>query len=403
MTQSKSRFRLSHEQKVAICDMHLMDPKMTQAQLGGWAKEKFGLEKDLSQKTISNILNNSEKSYAHVANGNGEGKSSKKNKMPELDKDIENFIAEMNKKNAPVNRATVILFAQTVARKKYKMHELPEKERITFSDGWLTKLFKRIGVKSRHLYGENSSVDLTEENIVAQLKDIKKILSTYKDEDILNFDETGLYYEQQPTRTICKTPMGGVKKSKNRFTVGLLTNSDGSYKGHPVVIGKRKTPRGASKRPVLYSKTAIGQSHHIDYYQNDSAWMTTEIFYKYMKRLNASFAYKNRHVAILVDNASVHKIKEELSHIKLVFLPANTTSKLQSLDAGKYGLYDILYRLYLLFMFLLKALLQTSRLILDGTNTSELSEFTSPQLPKMIFRLIEWTKWKPCIFSQMHG
>jgi hypothetical protein len=120
------------------------------------------------------------------------------------------------------------------------MHELPEKDRIKFFDGWLTDLFKRIGVKLRHLYWENSSVDLSSVNIITELKKIEKLLEPYDPKDIMNFDETGLYYEQKPARTICKVPMGGSKKSKNRFTVGLHTNYDGSYKGHPIVIEKKK-------------------------------------------------------------------------------------------------------------------------------------------------------------------
>ncbi|KAI8886858.1 hypothetical protein K501DRAFT_157293, partial [Backusella circina FSU 941] len=58
--------------------------------------------------------------------------------------------------------------------------------------------------------------------------------------DILNFDETGFHYEQQPIRSISNTQIGGSKNSKNRFTFGLLTNADGSYKGHSIIIGKNK-------------------------------------------------------------------------------------------------------------------------------------------------------------------
>jgi len=70
---------------------------------------------------------------------------------------------------------------------------------------------------------------LSSVNIITELKKIEKLLEPYDPKDIMNFDETGLYYEQKPTRTICKVPMGGSKKSKNRFTVGPLTNYDGSY------------------------------------------------------------------------------------------------------------------------------------------------------------------------------
>ncbi|KAG1596075.1 hypothetical protein G6F47_008335 [Rhizopus delemar] len=62
--------------------------------------------------------------------------------------------------------------------------------------------------------------------------------------------------------------------------------------------------------------------------------MTTEIFTAYVKKLNVAFGRQNRKIALLLDNASVHKIRIPLNNIKLIFLLANTTSKLQALDAG---------------------------------------------------------------------
>lgn len=308
---------------------------LSQTELGEWAKKEFNLSKAVSQKTISNILSRKDEIFDSFGNGKLKSKTVKERKMPMLDNDIAEYIEAMNSRSIPVNRASILVYAKVIANQKYKMNQLPENERIRFSDGWMTDLFKRIGVKSRHLYGENSSVDLTSENIINQLKKIETLLEPYDPNDILNFDETGIYYEQQPTRTICRIPLGGSKKSKNRFTVGLLTNFDGSYKGHPIVIGKKKTPRAATKKPALYRKTTcVGQSHYVEYHSSPSAWMTTEIFLKYIKHLNRSFVYARRKVAILVDNASVHKLKEEFSNIKLIFLPANTTSKLQPLDAG---------------------------------------------------------------------
>ncbi|KAG1459449.1 hypothetical protein G6F55_004757 [Rhizopus delemar] len=53
-----------------------------------------------------------------------------------------------------------------------------------------------------------------------------------------------------------------------------------------------------------------------------------------MKKLNVAFGRQNQKIALLLDNASVHKIRIPLNNIKLIFLLANTTSKLQALDAG---------------------------------------------------------------------
>ncbi|KAG2194815.1 hypothetical protein INT46_011776 [Mucor plumbeus] len=154
----QTRERLTVEQKYAICIQSLIFPQMSQIELGEWAKEEFSLPKAVKQKTISNVLINKDKIFSDYAAGNIKGKSSKKSRFPELDDDIAKYIESMNTRFVSINRATVIFYVKMIANKKYKMYELPENDRIKFSDGWLTDLFKRIGVKSRHLYGENSSV-----------------------------------------------------------------------------------------------------------------------------------------------------------------------------------------------------------------------------------------------------
>lgn len=45
---------------------------------------------------------------------------------------------------------------------------------------------------------------------------------------------------------------------------------------------------------------------------------------------------KRKHILLLLDNASTHQLEdnEQLSNIKLHFLPPNTTAHLQPLDQG---------------------------------------------------------------------
>ncbi|EPB81918.1 hypothetical protein HMPREF1544_11339 [Mucor circinelloides 1006PhL] len=49
---------------------------------------------------------------------------------------------------------------------------------------------------------------ITTENIHNKIKkNIQSFLKDYQREDNLNFDETGLCYEQAPRRTICSEPV----------------------------------------------------------------------------------------------------------------------------------------------------------------------------------------------------
>ena len=61
--------------------------------------------------------------------------------------------------------------------------------------------------------------------------------------------------------------------------------------------------------------------------------MTTDLFQAWLQATNNKFSIQQRKVLLFVDNCPAHP-DIQLSHIKLVFLQANTTSKLQPMDAG---------------------------------------------------------------------
>ena len=112
------------------------------------------------------------------------------------------------------------------------------------------------------------------------------------------------------------------KPSKERISVFIAANCLGE-KLNPIVIGKSKTPRcfrNKNQLPVIYR-------------YNQNAWMTSEIWTNYVKQLNKTMTIENRRIILFVDNCPAHSFIE-LSNIKLVFLPPNTTSRLQPMDAG---------------------------------------------------------------------
>ena len=89
-----------------------------------------------------------------------------------------------------------------------------------------------------------------------------KIHERYSVSEIYNCDETRLYFRALPEGTLCfkNDKLSGSKKSKERLTVLVTANMDGSDKLRPFVIGKSANPRcfrGIKKLLVTYNPIKI--------------------------------------------------------------------------------------------------------------------------------------------------
>ena len=85
----------------------------------------------------------------------------------------------------------------------------------------------------------------------------------------------------------------------------------------------------------------LGFNH---YYHNKNAWMTKSIFVLYFRAFNAKMKERRRKVLVLMDNAAVHDSELQLSNVQFVYLPPNTTSHFQPLDAGIIACFKKQYR-----------------------------------------------------------
>ncbi|XP_065304542.1 tigger transposable element-derived protein 6-like [Dermacentor albipictus] len=191
--------------------------------------------------------------------------------------------------------------------------------------GWLQRFKERHGIVGRAVTGESRAVDLgsVQKWIDENWNDIK---TRYHPRDIFNADETALFWQMLPNRTLaCRDDKShGGKVNKARISVLLATNVDGSTKLRPLVIGKSKSPRCL--------KNAL--SVPVSYRSNGKAWMTSELFGKWLKSWDDDLVSQGRKVCLLVDNCSAHHCNVSVSNIELRFLPPNTTSVLQPLDQG---------------------------------------------------------------------
>ena len=155
-------------------------------------------------------------------------------------------------------------------------------------------------------------------------------LARYSPNDIYNGDETALFYKSLPHRTYCfdsDKPAGSAKR-KDRLTLLIITNMDGSDHRKLSVIDKSKTPRCLQKKYKMQVKDMS-----VDWYASKNAWMTGEIHHQIMTKLNNEMGLSNRHILYVCDNASSHQVRE-YSHIKFLMLPPNATSIMQPLDQG---------------------------------------------------------------------
>ena len=118
----------------------------------------------------------------------------------------------------------------------------------------------------------------------------------------------------------------------------LTCNATGDDKLKPLFIHKYKNPR-----PLR----GVSIENHVDYYWNKTAWMQQSIWLDYLKNLNSLMRAKGKKILLLVDNAPTHGKEEEIpsfSNIELFYLPPNTTSHLQPLDAGIINSFKAKYR-----------------------------------------------------------
>ena len=177
---------------------------------------------------------------------------------------------------------------------------------------------------------------------------IPELVRGYKLEDIWNMDELGLFFKLLPDKGMtekAKSKKGG-KKAKVCLTVTFFVNADGQKVDEPVIIWKSKKPRCFKNLKGRDLSRTLG----VHYFATDKAWMNSEIMSDVLKRLDRKMKMQSRNVVLFIDNTTSHResIEKNFSNIKLVFLPKNTTSRLQPLDAGIIRAFKLKYRKFLI-------------------------------------------------------
>lgn len=203
------------------------------------------------------------------------------------------------------------------------------------SSGWLQGFKDRHGITGRNICGESKAVnDVTVQHWNKEV--LPGIIRDYQSQNIYNCDETGLFYNLLPSKTLAEKgdSCHGGKKSKIRVTVLLTTNADGSDKLPPLVIGKSKNPRcfkGVKTKPTEYES-------------NRNSWMTMILMEQWLKKLDVVMKKKQKKILLLMDRCAAHPPQIVLENVRVEFFPPNCTSVLQPLDLGIIANFKVHYR-----------------------------------------------------------
>ncbi len=214
-------------------------------------------------------------------------------------------------------------------------------ENFKGSNGWLGKWKARYNVKRFKICGESG--DVQGATVDSWKERLPELIGCYTKENVWNMDETGVFWRALPDSGFgqkgkeCK----GGKRSKQRITVAFFVNAAGG-KEKPIVIWTSANPRCLKR----FDKSVLP----VNYYDQKKAWMTGDIMESVLTKLNSRLVHRQRSILLLMDNAKCHpsNLESKLTNIKIIFLPANTTSKLQPLDLGIIQNFNVHYKHFLL-------------------------------------------------------
>ena len=198
---------------------------------------------------------------------------------------------------------------------------------FTASNRLLEKWKQIYGVREKRLCGE----EVFTTRVQAWIEKLLELHQDYESRNILNVNELG-FFKALPVKVLIEKgkKTKGDKKTKQRMTVMFIVASNSSFIFDPPVICRSKGPCCIKplKKPLMLMS--------LQYFSNEKPWMDSDIMESILSRRDGKMCLEKCKVALFWDNATCHpeNLHTSLTNLKLIFLPKNTTSRLQLLDAS---------------------------------------------------------------------
>jgi hypothetical protein len=161
--------------------------------------------------------------------------------------------------------------------------------------------------------------------ITGQMKPCLISFRGMKAETFSVLDETTLFYSLMPDKSLKGETCQDRKKSKKHFIVLLCSSADGLEKLNPSVIvklAKLSCFKTISTLPCKYT-------------DSKNLWMVTKIFVDFLNQSDSRMGFSKRKVLLFLEKCPAHPPDTTvLKNTKVIFFPANCTSRLRPLDVG---------------------------------------------------------------------
>ena len=296
-----------------------------------WAKKKWSLETPPHIATISRIIRNKVNILELVDDGEGTRKKRRTLKSDALEVVLVIWMWDQYAQHIFVSDDDIKQKGMRILTQANK--ELPEEKRLDmkFSNGWLEKFKKRNKVmryrSNNHAVGCAGQVPP-----LSNMPQIIERVSKFAAKDVWHADEFGLYYMRGPYDSAGDQGKSGSTQTKNtpRFTFLACANGDGTEKFPLMAVGK------TSKRVFWQRRTE--DDIKFDYHQNAHSWMSTMIFFEWLKKFDRFISKtQGRKAILLLDSAPCHgkpDMLPELENVEVTFLPSNIERSVLPLYAG---------------------------------------------------------------------
>jgi len=348
-TDKRKRHALNEKERQKIRKRKQDNPLLGQRDLAQWATREFGrrINQPMIQRTLSSkyaFLD--DKTFAPGFVGNSRVFQAD---HPLLEQALFEWVVRMEG-SVPVSGDMI----QTAAHQLWeKMEDFQHLKEPKWSDKWLHDFKARHKIRKFRQHGEAGSVN--KQGAAERLKACQTIVRDYPLDDIYNCDETGLFWLLVPDITLATKMWAGKKKKKDRITILVTVNANGSHKLNHWILGHAKNPRCFGK-----NNSKI-ENLQMQWRSNKKAWMTAVIFMDFLGWFDKQIREKKpgKSVLLLMDSFSAHESgvrqlldtdkqlpwpQRYLQQTRVEFLPKNATSLYQPLDQGIISNLKLYYR-----------------------------------------------------------